>query len=84
MHPFLGFLSVHGGNGMRELSTWLSTDARSCCRLTSREVGEARWGAKGMGLEPALNQTSKRQCSHTLFFGDDDDVAYTSPFKRGL
>jgi hypothetical protein len=62
MQPIPGIFSYAWWNVMPEGSIWLSTDA-----ITSRDwdvgrkIGEA--GAKWMGLEPALNQTSKRQCN---------------------
>jgi hypothetical protein len=46
--PFLGILCMLGGSMMLESSTWLSTDACNSRNWDggSREVGEARPGAK--------------------------------------
>jgi hypothetical protein len=43
-------------------SLWLSIDVSDSCAWDVVRVGDAKLVAKWMGLEPALDQTSKRQC----------------------
>jgi hypothetical protein len=43
-------------------SLWLSIDVSDSCAWDVVRVGDAKLGAKWMGLEPALDQPSKRQC----------------------
>jgi hypothetical protein len=69
------------GNKMLEKACGSQLAQVTVSRGSAREAGEARTGAKWMGLEPELNQTSLRQCFDTCF--DADDVEHTSPVKRG-